>query len=89
MTHADTRAFRTWLVIFTVVVALALSGLLVRQWMSHREMERQLHDLREAVCGVVEIPLAGPTPPPGPAGDRSRAAIPQYRALERAACDHE
>lgn len=78
-----------WLVTFTAVVALALSGLLVRQWLDQRATERELDELRGAVCGVTEVLGGGPTPAAGPAGDRARAAIPRMRALRDAACDDE
>lgn len=69
------------------VLALAVvAG--IAQWRNQRDTERELQELREAVCGVTEIIGGGPTPQSGPEGERARSIIARMRALERAACDH-
>lgn len=47
---------------------------------------REQTGTERALCELLRVLGAGPTPPAGPAGDRARTVIPLMKDLERSAC---
>lgn len=77
-----------WIILITWGVAvLVLAGLFYgRIELNQRANDKRDADLRRDLCAVMTGIAVGPTPPPGPDGDRARDLIPKMNRLRETSC---
>lgn len=68
---------RVWFVLFSWGLAVLVIAGLLSYWIWHVQREKD-----RAMCTMTDLIMAGPTPVPGPAGDRGRAVLSAMRAYQ-------
>lgn len=83
-----TSSFAMWLSLLSLCLGTAVLGAVftLAMWQGQRVAEQRDTAQDAAMCELVRALTAGPSPVPGPAGDRGRALLPLMEAVKKTAC---
>ncbi len=78
-----------WAILLSWGLAVVLLAGLFAYWQGREAANERRHNREQdrAMCELVTALQGGPTPPPGPAGDRARELIPKIEAVRKATCE--